>query len=372
MKILSIIGTRPQFIKLYPICKAIRDYNANLASKSPDFLIHFMVNTGQHFDKMLSDVFIDELKIENPDYNLGVVEESHCKQVGKMIIRLEKILLRENPDFVLVYGDTNSTLAGALSAKKLNFKLAHVEAGLRSFNMKMPEEVNRVLTDKMSDILFCSTENALKNLKEEGFFLKKNNYRIYNVGDVMLDTFLFYKEIALKKSQIINRLFKNEKKNYVLVTIHRTENTDDVNRLKKILELLKKISEKNNIIFPIHPRTKKRIRDIGNFVSERFIIIDPVSYFDMIKLIENADFVITDSGGVQKEAYFLKKSCITLRKETEWVETLNRNCNFLVDVNYKKIMRILNISINKGIFSNQYYGNGSASRKIIEILSSYV
>lgn len=366
-KIMSIIGTRPQFIKLFAIFRSMEKFKKN----NPDFIDHIIVNTGQHFDKLMSDVFISELKINKPNYNLGVKEDTQLTQVGKMILKLEEVLIEESPDIVLVYGDTNSTLAGALAAKKLNFKLAHIEAGLRSFNRSMQEEINRIVTDKVSDILFCPTENAIKNLKKEGFLLKESNYKVYNVGDVMYDTFLFFKEIALTKSKILDKIFGGEKKNYILATIHRAENTDNIDRLNKIIDLLNDVSRRRYIVFPIHPRTKNRIgfERLKRLDTNKIKIIEPVSYFDMLKLEGNANFIITDSGGVQKEAYFFNKICITLRKETEWVETLRGRCNFLVDLSCKKVMRILEMSTDKCIFSDRYYGDGSASTRIIEILT---
>lgn len=368
MKFLSIIGTRPQFIKLFPIQRAVNNYNADC--KKLDFIGHVVANTGQHFDRMMSDIFIDELRIVRPKYNLEIKENSHCKQLSKMISNLEEVLLSEKPDIVLVYGDTNSTLSGALVAKKLDFKLAHIEAGVRSYNRNMPEEVNRILTDRISDILFCPTKNAVNNLKDEGFFLEKNNYRVFNVGDVMLDTFLNYKDSALQGSKIISKIFGDEKKDYVLVTIHRAENTDDKKKLGDIFKLLKSISRKLPIIFPIHPRTKKMIGDINEIISNDFIIINPVSYFDMIKLMNNAKFIITDSGGVQKEAYFLKTKCITFRNETEWLETLGNNCNHLVDINDINMEDIIRISKSNCEFNRRLFGDGNASGKIISILRS--
>lgn len=366
MKILSIIGTRPQFIKLYPICKAIEDFN-----KGAKRINHVIINTGQHFDKLMSDIFISELKINKPSYNLGVIEDTQLTQVGKMMLELEKVLLKESPDIILVYGDTNSTLAGALAAKKLNFKLAHIEAGLRSFNKNMQEELNRIITDKISDILFCPTENALKNLRKEGFLLKESNCKVYNIGDVMYDAFLLFKEIALSKSKILDNIFSGEKKNYILVTIHRAENTDNIDRLNKILDLLNNVSRKRYIIFPIHPRTKNRIdyEMLKRLDTNKVKIINPVSYFDMLKLEGNADFIITDSGGVQKEAYFFNKICITLRKETEWTETLESNCNFLADLNIQKINKILSKKYNTN-FDKKLFGDGNSNKKIIKILNN--
>ncbi len=370
MKILSIIGTRPQFIKLYPICKAIKNFN-----KDANRINHVIINTGQHFSESMSNIFISELKINEPDYNLDIVEDTQLAQVGNMILKLEEVLLKECPDIILVYGDTNSTLAGALAAKKLNFKLAHIEAGLRSFNRSMQEELNRIITDGISDILFCPTKNALKNLRKEGFLLKGSNCDVYNIGDVMYDAFLLLKGIALSKSKIIDKIFGREKKNYILVTIHRAENTDNVNKLSKILNLLYKISKRKYIIFPIHPRTKKRIdyEMLERLDTKKVKIINPVSYFDMLKLEGNADFIITDSGGVQKEAYFFNKICITLRDETEWIETLKNNCNYLVGVKNMDYRRIFDVLKDKRDFKflKGLFGDGKAGIKIIRLLSGF-
>ncbi len=373
MKLLSIIGTRPQFIKLYPIYKAINDFN----KCSNEKIKHIVVNTGQHFDRLMSDVFLEEMDIDYPEYSLNIVEKSQCSQVGKMIMSLERVLLSEAPDIVLVYGDTNSTLAGALATKKLNFKLAHIEAGLRSFNRNMQEEINRITTDKISDILFCPTENALKNLKDEGFLLEKNNYNVYNVGDVMYDAFLLFKEKALSNSEILNKIFDENIKKYILVTIHRAENTDNIDRLNKILGIIENISDKIHIIFPIHPRTKKRINSLRlkRLNSDKIKIIEPVSYFDMLKLESKADFIITDSGGVQKEAYFFNKICITLREETEWIETLEEGCNYLINLDSfdsktiaKNVIDI--ISKNRSpVYKKNIFGNGDSSTKSVRLVA---
>lgn len=364
-KILSIFGTRPQFIKLQPVSRAVEEYGSGGDSS----LCHVVVNTGQHFDRMLSGIFLEELKIREPDYNLGIREESHCRQIGGMVIDLEEILAGEKPDIVLVYGDTNSTLAGAIASKKMGFRIGHIEAGLRSFNRDMPEEVNRIMVDRISDVLFCPTENAVKNLKNEGYSLKENRYVVHNCGDVMLDTLIFYEKAALSNSKIINELFGKKGENYILVTIHRAENTDDTARLDKILEMLSILSEKKNIIFPVHPRTGKRIRDIGKYDRRRLKMINPVSYLDMLVLMKNADHVLTDSGGVQKEAYLLKKPCITLRKETEWVETLEGGCNVLADADNKKIGKLLERDIDMNCFNSGYFGDGRAGSKIVDIIS---
>ncbi len=366
IKIVSIIGTRPQFIKLYPICRAVDRHNKNLKESVRKFK-HIIINTGQHFDYEMSQVFINELKINTPDYNLGVREKSQCLQISKMLSSLEEILLKEKPDFILVYGDTSSTLAGALAAKKLNFKLAHIEAGLRSYNRSMPEEINRILTDKISDLLFCPTKTAMKNLENEGFLLKENHYAVFDVGDLMYDAYLVFQESAQKSSKILEDLFLNNKK-YILATIHRAENTNNNSRLRKIIKIFSDISKEVSIVFPVHPRTHEKIVNLTHLINKNVLIIKPVSYFDMIMLEKNADLIITDSGGVQKEAYFLNKKCITLRKETEWMETLENNCNSLVDLNYIKIKKILTDTDKPTVFKKSIFGDGKASEKIVDIL----
>lgn len=367
-KILSIFGTRPQFIKLQPLSKAIEDFNKD----NNCFFKHIVVNTGQHFDKMLSDIFIEELEIKEPDYNLGVKEKSHCRQIGRMIIDLERVLDKERPDIVLVYGDTNSTLSGAITAKKMGLKVAHIEAGLRSFDREMPEEINRIIVDKISDVLFCPTANALKNLKNEGFFLTENDYRVFNVGDVMLDSFLLFSDKVTERTPVAIKRIIGSNRNFILVTIHRAANTDNSARLKKIMEILSKISRQKFIVFPIHPRTRKKIKDINNFNLDKIKIIEPVSYFDMLSLEKNVDLIMTDSGGVQKEAYFFNKPCITLRKETEWLETLGGSCNNLVDLDCGKILKLLDVKISKKYFKTKQFGEGKASKKIVDILADLI
>ncbi|MEO0129207.1 MAG: UDP-N-acetyl glucosamine 2-epimerase [candidate division WOR-3 bacterium] len=352
MKIISVVGARPQFIKVMPLISAIKKFRIK----------HVLVHTGQHYDYEMSKVFFDELEIPEPDYNLGVGSGTHGEQTGEMLKRIEQVLIKEKPDWVLVYGDTNSTLAGALAAKKLHIKLAHIEAGLRSYNRLMPEETNRVLTDHCSDILFCPTENAVKNLKKEGFTNILNNGKlislnesfprplgervgvrgkistsvfpiVLNVGDIMYDALLMSLPIAEKKSKILEKL-KLRPKEYYLATIHRAENTDDPKRLKNIIKALIQISKHKPVIFPIHPRTYKKISELGLLNPKSEIrnpkLIKPVGYLDMLLLEKNALKIITDSGGVQKEAYLLKVPCITLREETEWVETVESGWNVVV------------------------------------------
>jgi UDP-GlcNAc3NAcA epimerase len=323
MKILTVVGARPQFIKLAPLSKILRENGIN----------EIIVHTGQHYDENMNDLFFKELEIPEPDYNLGIGSGNHGEQTGRMLIEIEKVILKENPDLVIVYGDTNSTLAGALAASKLHIKLAHVEAGLRSFNKRMPEEINRVLTDHVSDILFCPTQTAVENLKNEGI-----TNGVYLVGDVMFDTLLHFSKISDMKSNVLERL-NIKPKEYYLATIHRAENTDDHERLKNILTAFSKMDEM--VIFPIHPRTRKMINYYGLddlLENDNVKVIDPVGYLDMLKLEKNAKAILTDSGGVQKEAFWLKVPCITLRDETEWIETVNLGWNRLVGSDVEKIL----------------------------------
>lgn len=339
MKVISIVGARPQFIKLAPLSKELRSSGFN----------EIIVHTGQHYDENMSDLFFEELEIPKPNYNLGIGSGSHGEQTGRMLIALEEVLLKEEPDLVIVYGDTNSTLAGALCASKLHIKLAHVEAGLRSFNKRMPEEINRIVADHLSNILFVPTQTALENLKREGIL-----DGVYLVGDLMFDALMHFSKISQTKSKILEKLNLTSK-SYYLATIHRAENTDNYNRLKSILESLAELD--NLVVFPIHPRTLNRVRDYNlEYLLEKLLIIDPVGYLDMIQLEKNAKIILTDSGGVQKEAFWLRVPCITLRDETEWIETIRYNWNRLVGVDRDKILEaVLNIKDGEYIdFSSEY------------------
>lgn len=417
MKIISIVGARPQFIKVMPLIRAIEKNNKSGNPRVPRNQIqHILVHTGQHYDYEMSKVFFVELNIPEPDYNLGVGSGSHGQQTGEMLKKIEKVLIKENPDWVLVYGDTNSTLAGALAAKKLHIPLAHIEAGLRSYNREMPEETNRVLADHCSDILFCPTENAVKNLKKEGFTNIINNGKlvkvsskspivnhqssnltsprtadlcggergrvrgklpnnlitqspiVINVGDIMYDALLMCLPIAEKKSKILKKLDLKPKE-YYLATIHRAENTDNTERLINILKALIEISKHKPVVFPAHPRTKKVI--LSNMLLStcysQLRIIKPVSYLDMLILEKNALKILTDSGGVQKEAYLLKVPCITLRDETEWIETVEAGWNVLTGCYPVKIVQAT-LKARVGIESAWPYGDGRAAKKSVVIL----
>ncbi len=352
MKIVTILGARPQFIKAGSVSREIAQH---------DNIKEIIVHTGQHFDKNMSDIFFDEMKIPKPDYSLNINGLSHGAMTGQMIEKIEEVLLKEKPDFTLVYGDTNSTLAGALAAIKLHIKIAHVEAGLRSFNMKMPEEINRILTDRVSTILFCPTDSAVKNLKNEGF--DNFNSKIIKNGDVMQDGANFYSNFAKKPNVTLS-------KEYILCTIHRAENTDNEQRLKNIFDALNEISKKIQIILPLHPRTKK-ILDTLNINTNKLTIINPVGYLEMIYLLKNSYMIMSDSGGLQKEAFFFKKPCITLRDETEWVELVENRFNVLAGANKEKIVDCFqNFEFNTN-FDINLYGNGKASEVIVKTLKAF-
>lgn len=356
MKIVTIVGARPQFIKAAVVSRGFT------MDKSIDEII---IHTGQHFDANMSKIFFEEMSIPKPDYNLNINGLGHGAMTGQMLEKIEAVLIDEKPDWVLVYGDTNSTLAGALAAKKLHIKLAHVEAGLRSFNMDMPEEVNRILTDRISDILFCPTQQAINNLKKEGY--ANISTKIVCSGDVMQDAAIFYSDKCRKPEIDIP-------KNYILCTTHRAENTDDENRLKNIFHSLEMISEKNAVILPLHPRTKGNLENINyDFYNSKISFIEPVGYLEMVYLIKNCKLVMTDSGGLQKEAYFFNKYCITMRKETEWVELVKNGFNVLVGSDQSKILDAYNkyVSMPESYFDNKLYGNGDAGEKIIEELIAY-
>lgn len=359
MKLVNIVGARPQFIKLAPILKAIECHNQENPHKS---IQEVLVHTGQHYDYEMSQVFFEELGLKPPDYHLGVGSGSHASQTGEMLKRIEGVLLKEKPDLVMVYGDTNSTLAGALAAAKLHIPVAHVEAGLRSFNKRMPEEINRVLTDHVADFLFCPTKTAAKNLEREGI-----TQGVYLVGDVMYDAVLMYFRLAERKSRILERL-NIVPKSYVLATVHRAENTDNPERLSAIFRGLQGVVREGlPIILPLHPRTRKMVNML-NIDLSGLQILEPVSYLDMLILEKNARVILTDSGGVQKEAFFFRVPCVTLREETEWVETVEAGWNMLVGCEPESI-RQKALKAQPGKETPSPYGNGKAGEKVVEILS---
>jgi UDP-GlcNAc3NAcA epimerase len=328
-------------------------------------LDEIIVHTGQHYDEAMSQVFFDELDIPRPAYNLGFGGGRHGAMTGRMLEGIEQILLEEEPDCVMVYGDTNSTLAGALAAVKLHIPIAHVEAGLRSFNMRMPEEVNRILADRISTFLFCPTDTAVKNLKAEGI-----SNGVHNVGDVMYDASLFYRDRAKEKSDILDRLGL-EPGNFVLTTCHRAENTDDPNRLREICLGLSDIASTLTVVFPMHPRTRKKIDENGlRRILTQTKIIDPVSFLDMVALEQAAKVILTDSGGVQKEAFFYGVPCVTMRDETEWAETTKLGWNRLSGAGRERIRSaVSNALANKAVKNAIPYGDGQAAKRIASILN---
>ncbi len=349
MKIVTIVGARPQFIKCSPVSKQLRIDHQEI-----------LVHTGQHYDYEMSQLFFEELGIPKPDYNLGIGSGFQGEQTGKMLIEIEKVLLKEKPDFVLVYGDTNSTLAGALAATKLHIKVCHVEAGLRSYDTSMPEEINRVLTDRASDVLCAPTKTAVENLKKEGI-----TSNVFLTGDVMYDALLHNIKIA-EKSNVLDQ-FNLKSKDYYLVTIHRQSNTDDAQNLSNILQALSLVD--GQVIFPIHPRTKKFIKEHGleDKINDNILLVKPVGYIDFLWLEKNARKILTDSGGIQKEAYMLKVPCITLRENTEWVETVKDGWNVLVGADTDKIVDAVNNFVPPKNQSN-HFGDGKASEKIKKII----
>ncbi len=356
-KIITIVGARPQFVKAAALSRQFKKLGTE----------EIIVHTGQHFHENMAEIFFSEMDIPKPKYNLAINSLSHGAMTGRMLEEIEKVLFIEKPDVVVVFGDTNSTLAGTLAASKLHIPVAHVEAGLRSFNMKMPEEINRILTDRISEILFCPTQTAVDNLKKEGFDNFEN--RIENIGDVMYDVALFYSQFSAERSTLPNNI-TDSKKPIVLATLHRQENTDDLSRLHSIVNALNKLSEQFNIVLPIHPRTKN-IFEKEN-IKLNFDPIDPVGYFDMIELLKKCKFVISDSGGLQKEAFFFEKQCLVIRDETEWVELVNLGYNHLVGAGTSLIVEKAKFVAGKNIdFSIKPYGNGDAAKKIARYLKEF-
>ena len=372
MKIVTIVGARPQFIKAAVVSRAIAEHN-ELVGHNHSLITEVILHTGQHYDWNMSDVFFEEMHIPRPDYFLDIHCMTHGAMTGRMLEKIEEILVKENPDFVLVYGDTNTTLAGALAAVKLHFPIAHVEAGLRSFNRRMPEEINRILTDQVSTILFCPTDRSVENLRAEGIprtangkFNQKRQQKVALVGDTMLDAALYYKKFAKKPN---HNLFEP----FILATLHRQENTDDQGRLESIFEAFNRISRKIPVLLPLHPRTKKKLQDseIINIKSHQNLrIVEPLSYLEMIFLIKRCNLIITDSGGLQKEAYFFGKPCVTLRDETEWVELVEHGFNMVSGTDAKHVYEAFQTMASKKIDVDlNFYGEGNAGSKIVNILT---
>jgi UDP-GlcNAc3NAcA epimerase len=356
-KIVSVVGARPQFIKATPVSRALREAGHH------ELLLH----TGQHYDYGMSQVFFDELSIPEPNVNLGIGSGSHGHQTGRMLMAIEDVLLTEKPDWVVVYGDTNSTLAGALAAVKLHTPVAHVEAGLRSFNREMPEEHNRVLTDHCADLLFCPTQTAVDNLAREGLV-----QQAHWVGDTMYDAVLLFIEIARQHSEVLKRL-ELTSKCYLLATLHRPYNTDIPDNLHSILDAFLEVGEP--IVFPVHPRTRSRLdefdrRFLSSLKKSKVKLIAPVGYLDMLVLEQNARLVLTDSGGMQKEAFFLGVPCITLRPETEWIETVQSGWNILVGADRQQIITTVQEHEWPDDNPPAMFGNGQASEHVVGILSS--
>jgi UDP-GlcNAc3NAcA epimerase len=356
-KILTIIGARPQFIKAAPVSKALQEHGG---------FKEILVHTGQHYDANMSQVFFDELEIPAPRHNLEVGGGNHGEQTGEMLKRLEPLVISEKPDLVLVYGDTNSTLAGALVAAKLHVPVAHVEAGLRSFNRHMPEEINRVAADHLSTLLFCPTKTAIANLKKEGIV-----QNVFKTGDVMCDVALMFSQKAKRSSAILSALHLQSKE-FMLVTIHRPENTDDKARLTNIFTALDTLANDCAVVFPMHPRTKKMAKAFGlGHVLKKVQVIEPAGFLDMIRLESSASLIVTDSGGVQKEAYFHRVPCVTLRDETEWVETVEAGWNILAkNLSQKAITGLARKMALPGAKRKiiKEYGDGHAAEKIVEYI----
>jgi len=347
--ICTIVGARPQFIKCAPVSRELRKYFNEI-----------IIHTGQHYDKNMSQDFFKELDIPEPDFNLGVGSANHGEQTAKMLIAIEKILIDLKPAIVLIYGDTNSTIAGALAASKLHIPVAHVEAGLRSYNRKMPEEINRIVADKLSKYLFVPTQTAVCNLSKEG-----QTKGVYNVGDVMFDSFLFNLD-RINVDEILGK-FHLDSKNYILATVHRPQNTDNPAILKALISTLENLNEL--ILLPIHPRTRNLMRKFNITVNSKNLkLVEPVSYQEMIALEKHAHVIITDSGGVQKEAYFAGVPCIVLRGETEWVELVENGWAVLVGNQFEKLPETITGLLTFKPTADKFFGDGHASRKIVEIL----
>ena len=358
MKILTVVGARPQFIKAATVSRVIAEHS---------LIDEILVHTGQHFDDNMSQVFFSELEIAQPHYNLAIGGGNHGEMTGKQLEAIEKVLLDEKPDWVLVYGDTNSTLAGALAAAKLHVPVAHVEAGLRSFNRAMPEEINRILTDHAANLLFAPTVSAVENLEKEGL-----SEITRMSGDVMYDAALFYGEKAEQHSRILTDLGL-QSNDYILATIHRAENTDDHKRIRAIVSAMQEMAVDKSIVFPLHPRTRNTLKKLDLLEGLQSVVklIDPVGYLDMVMLEKHATLIVTDSGGVQKEAFFHQVPCVTLRDETEWIELVELGWNRLVlHTDLKTLPETCNGAIGQVGRDAKPYGDGNSANKILEIMAS--
>lgn len=356
MKIVTVVGARPQFIKAAAFSRA-------LAARRRPGLAEVLVHTGQHYDEKMSNVFFEELGIGAPAYNLAIAGGTHGAMTGRMLEALERVLMHERPDWVLVYGDTNSTLAAALAASKLHMPIAHIEAGLRSFNMRMPEEVNRIVADRLSTLLLCPTDAAVANLRDEGL-----SRGVHLVGDVMYDVALHFADVAEMRTAILARLGVAAK-GYVLATCHRAENTDDPKNLAGIVSGLARIAVSRPVILPVHPRTRAKLHEYGLFEALTDVtVIDPVSYLDMVVLEKNAEVIVTDSGGVQKEAFFYRVPCVTAREETEWVETVDAGWNTLVGSDATRMVESVELHAQQVRRDASPYGAGDAAERILDVL----
>jgi len=358
-RIVTVVGARPQFVKAAVVSRAIQTHNAGHPTAP---VTEILVHTGQHYDANMSEVFFEQMRIPKPDHHLGIGGGLHGAMTGRMLERLESLLVSERPDGVLIYGDTNSTLAGALAAAKLHIPVAHVEAGLRSFNMRMPEEVNRIVADRLSTLLFCPTDTARDNLAREGVVSG-----VHQVGDVMYDAVRYYREFA-QPGEALQPLLDTCGDAYYLATVHRAGNTDDPHRLRAIMAALETLAAEVPVILPLHPRTRGCL-DACGITPKRIRIIDPVGYFDMIALLEGCRAVLTDSGGLQKEAFFFEKPCITLRDETEWVELVSHGFNRLAGADTGRILEAVRES--KGVqpdWRMPLYGTGDAGQRIVDRL----
>ncbi len=383
LKIMTVLGARPQFIKAAVVSRAIGEFN----SASPNGKIkELIVHTGQHFDLNMSEVFFSEMSIPKPSKHLNINRMSHGAMTGRMVEAIESLLEKTSPDLVLVYGDTNSTMAGALAAAKLHIPIAHVEAGLRSFNRRMPEEHNRVITDHLSSLLFCPTTTSVHNLEREGL----SNYpaadsakakpvmppQVFQVGDVMYDASLYYYRQAKLKAAFAKKIIKERLhgQRFALTTLHRQENTDNQDDFEAILSALINVSKNIPVVWPMHPRTQQVIKAQAldtRLSRSGIVVIDPVGYFDIIEFLENCAIVLTDSGGLQKEAYFFKKPCVTLRSETEWVELVEHGYNQVVGSNPARIVNAVSHMLDAKLnFDQSLYGRGNAGTEIVSIIAN--
>lgn len=365
MRIVTVVGARPQFVKAATLSRAIARHNA---SRPREQLEEKIVHTGQHYDKNMSDVFFEELGIPAPAYHLGVGSAPHGEQTGRMLEAIEKILLQDKPELLLVYGDTNSTLAGALAAAKLHIPVAHVEAGLRSFNRRMPEEVNRVVADHLSQLLFCPTGQSVENLAREGI-----RTGVHNIGDIMFDSVRHYGAQVEGRPRALAALGL-EPKGFALATVHRAENTDSAANLAQIFEAFGEIQATLPVVVALHPRTRHFLAQHGITVPAGVRLLDPLTYLEMIELEVQARIILTDSGGVQKEAFFARTPCLTLREETEWVETTQRGANRLCGASRTRIVEGLRAFEEKRVvpdFSGAPYGDGDAAGRIVAALLAF-